>query len=224
MIQEYNKEQAMKSPDHVIKNGAALLLLLGLWCFTSGCCTRGVWDLTSEQHWNPQPGKPTAWVTRNGQDVLIAFRQHEVMRHKPRERLVAGWLSKWPEVEPLGEKQLAQLTQSMTPLPVIHARQLAERKTPERTDYLVWCWQEQHLTVHLNPRVIGPESLPRSEAKQKTFARCCLAPIGFAGDAAIVTATALAVAAGYAPTTDDLNAFLESGDGQHGSNRLAQDY
>jgi len=219
----------MKSLDPVIKNGHALLLLLGLLCFISGCCTRGVWDLTSSQHWNPQPGKPTAWVSPDRKDVLVAFRQHEVMRKRPRERVVACWLSTWPEVEPVGEKQLAQLTQSLSPLPVIHARQLADWKTPKMMDCMVWSWEQQELTVHLTSRVMGPQALPRSDVKQKTFARCCLAPLAFAGDAAIGAATVVAVAgaAGYGNsylTPDDLNAFLASGDGDHGDNRVARDY
>jgi len=177
------------------------LLLVSVVVLTAGCCTPAVWKGTAAKEWRPIRQAPEVWYWPEQADALVTFKQQDAKGEHGKERVVACWLSSWPELAATRERSVRQLTNSIPTLIRMSVFQTYESEEPQPMSMkhlAVWDTKAGELTIYLEDRVFGPEQLPVTAESRKTAARVFLTPIGVAGDAVIVAAvvTALGLSSG----------------------------
>jgi len=188
----------------ITKHGMTVGLLVVALCLNSGCCTRTVWQDTAAKTWTPVNRPPIVWTTVNGQDVLVAFHQQELIGDKLKERPIAVWMSSWPKPAAVGKRPLRRLTNSvppLIPLAVFMGQEPTESDVLEEADHAVWDSSRAELSILLRDQVIGPMELPITREDRKTAARVIGTPLAVVGDAVIVAGiiTAIGLSGGVQP-------------------------
>ena len=165
----------------------ALLPVILLAAFTSGCATPALWDRTSEFQWKPLPIAQVVVITdtNHQSDTVIVFKQSANVRLTHMFRDVGWRVSQSPDELAITHQAIRQLTNSVSgseSLPVYRSGKVPINATSQPPGYAILDSTNEQITVHRDRLQPGPYTLPASTHPKNTTLRVVLTPLALAAD------------------------------------------
>jgi len=165
----------------------ALLPVILLAAFTSGCATPALWDRTSEFQWKPLPIAQVVVITdtNHQSDTVIVFKQSANVRLTHMFRDVGWRVSQSPDELAITHQAIRQLTNSGSgseSLPVYRSGKVPINATSQPPGYAILDSTNEQITVHRDRLQPGPYTLPASTHPKNTTLRVVLTPLAMAAD------------------------------------------